>query len=249
MRMTALLAAALMICCAPALAATKEGEPVLLRLSWRVSIDAQGHVTQLQAKADKRTERMALVRDAVEKRIRAWQFTPGAVDGVPQATETTLAVTTTLLPRSGDDYEIRIDEARTGAEIAKVQVPRYPQDAVRNGTSGLVVLRVAFDADGKVTSAVPDKDETKAAAALVKASLDAVKTWTFQPERVAGHGVAGTTELPMCFQVVPLVGMRVPEVPRCEWKPKGYRGALAQGEALALDPVAKLATDVADHTL
>lgn len=249
MRNSTLLAISMMFCCAPAFAAAKDGEPVSLRLSWRVSLDAQGHVTQLQAKPDKRVERMTAVRDSVEKKIRSWQFTPGAVNGVPQATETNLVVTTTLLPRSGDDYEIRIDEARTGAEIAKVQVPRYPQGAARNGTSGLVVLRIEFDADGKVTSALADKDETKAAAALIKASLDAVKTWTFQPERVAGRGVAGTTELPMCFQVVPLVGLRAPEVPRCEWKPKGYRGALAQGEALAIDPVAKLATDVVDHTL
>jgi len=245
------LALASMAFTASAFADDKAPDAIPLSLSWQLSIDAQGHVAKLVATPDKRAERMPQVREAVEKRIREWQFVPGAVDGQPQATETVLSVSTTLLAQHGDDYQIRIDDARTGAAILKTQPPRYPTDAVRSGASGLVVMHVDFDGNGKVTAAQADTNETKAVASLVKAALDGVKTWTFQPERVGGHGIAGSTMLPVCFQVMPVgfMGPNAHRPPPCAWTPAGHRGALAQGESIGINPVARLATDVIDHTL
>ena len=234
-----------------AFADDKTSDAIPLSLSWQLSIDAQGHVARLQATADKQVERMPQLRAAVEKKIREWQFVPGSVDGQPQATETVLSVSTTLLAQQGDDYQIRIDDARTGAAISKTLPPRYPTDAVRSGASGLVVVHVNFDGNGKVTAAQADTIESKAPASLVKAAVDGVRTWTFQPERVGGHGIAGSTLLPVCFQVVPVgfMGPNAHRPPPCAWTPPGHRGALAQGESFGVDPVAKLATDVVDHTL
>jgi len=234
-----------------ALADAQAPDAIPLSLSWQLSIDAQGHVAHLQATPDKRADRMPQVRAAVEKKIRGWQFVPGSVDGQPQATETVLSVSMTLLAQQGDDYQIRIDDARTGAAIGKTLPPRYPTDAVRSGASGLVVMHVDFDGNGKVTAAQADTGETKAGASLVKAALDGVKTWTFLPERVGGHGIAGSTLLPVCFQVMPVgfMGPNAHRPPPCAWTPPGHRGALAQGESIGVDPVAKLATDVVDHTL
>lgn len=232
-------------------AGDKAPDAIPLSLSWQLSIDAQGHVAQLQATPDKRAERMPQVRAVLEKKIREWQFVPGSVDGKPQATETLLTVSTTLPAQRGDDYQVRIDDVRTGAGIGKMVPPRYPIDAVSKGASGRVVVNVSFDADGKVTEAKADYSQSNAPGILIKAALDAAKSWTFQPERVGGHGVAGSTMLPTCFQLVPVgfMGPRAHLPPPCTWTPPGHRGALAQGETIGVNPVAKLASDVLDHTL
>jgi len=36
---------------------------------------------------------------------------------------------------------------------------------------------------------------------FTQAALNAVKKWSFEPERVDGHGVAGSVEIPIYFQI------------------------------------------------
>jgi hypothetical protein len=109
--------------------------------------------------------------------------------------------------------------------------------------TGLVVLRVNYAADGTVVSAEPEADSPKVDERLTKAASAATKTWTFRPEVVGGHALAGAVVVPFCFSIAP--GKK----PDCSWKPKGENAALGDGEALALEPAAKLTTDVAGHAL
>jgi hypothetical protein len=73
-----------------------------------------------------------------------------------------------------------------------------------------------------------------------------VNQWTFQPERVDGHGVAGAQSLPVCF-ALSAVGSHAP--PSCAWNPPGRHAPVGEGQSVALDPAARLVNDVAGHAL
>jgi hypothetical protein len=82
---------------------------------------------------------------------------------------------------------------------------------------------------------------------LVEASVKAARSWTFQPEIVGGRALAGTSVVPICYALNVLDTNR--KEGKCDWKAPGHDRALENGEALALDPAAKLLTDVAGRTL
>ncbi|MGN6518814.1 MAG: hypothetical protein ACTHK2_05235 [Dokdonella sp.] len=77
---------------------------------------------------------------------------------------------------------------------------------------------------------------------LVEAALSSVKYWTFSPEVVDGHPIAGKAAIPVCFW---LEGMNPPD---CEWK-NPRTGAKGSSDAIALDPVARLDSDVIGSVL
>ena len=247
MRPSILTAPSLLLVAASACAASDGADPIRLTVAWNVKLDAQGHVTQLDPIANARADRVPKIRERIEQEIRGWSFVPGAVDGVPAATDTILSTTVTLQPGTGDSFRIIFDDARTGGRIGKTVFPKYPLAAVKRHETGMVVLRVDYDADGKVRSAAVDPASPASAQRLVDASLEAVRQWTFQPERVAGHGVPGSQSLPVCFSLS-LVGSHA-AIPPCEWNAPGKHAPIGEGESVALNPAARLVNDVAGHAL
>jgi TonB family protein len=231
-------------------AADKAEEPIKLDFAWKLSLDAQGHVAQLTAITNKRSDRVPQVRDRIEQAIRSWAFVSGKVDGRPAPTDTHLSVSISLVPNDENSYRIAFDNVRTGGSVLKAAPPHYPESAVRDRKTGMVVLRVDYDADGKTVKAALDPDAPPIDKALVDASIDVVmKKWTFQPELVDGHGIPGTQVLPICYSIFEVpVHSRNP-APGCLWRPPGNRAAIGQGDSLAINPVAHLAVDVAGHAL
>jgi TonB family protein len=233
---------------APACAPGGESDaPIRLTLAWTLVLDAQGHVERMTAIPDQRADRVPQIRARLEQEIRGWDFVSGTVDGRSAATETVLSATVTLQPAAADSFRVVFDDVRTGGRIAKAVPPKYPLASVKQHETGMVVLRVDYDADGKVRSARVDPDSPTVAQRLIDASLAAVNQWTFQPERVGGHGVAGTQSLPVCFALSP-VGSRRP-VPPCAWNPPGRHAPVGEGQSVALHPAARLVNDVAGHAL
>jgi TonB family protein len=230
-------------------AAEKPAEPIKLELSWNLSLDAQGHVTQLMAVPNKRADRVPQVRERLEQEIRSWPFVSGTVDGHPAPTETSLSILISLLPNDENSYRIVFDDARTGGRVAKFTFPHYPASAVRERKTGMVVLRVDYDANGKAVSAAPDPSSPQNAKALVQASVEAAKLWTFQPERVDGHGVPGTQVLPVCYALLDMPPRAGQMEAACRWNPPGKHAAISQGDSLAINPVAHLANDIVGHAL
>ncbi|MDR3389565.1 MAG: energy transducer TonB [Rudaea sp.] len=247
MRLPILLGLPLLALACGAQAAETTPQPVKLTLEWNLSIDAQGHVTRLDAVENPRASPLPQVREKLDQAIRGWRFTPGTIDGQGEPTNTLLVVAVALLPQGGDAYRIRVDDARTGGRIAKAVPPHYPYEAVHNYTSGMVVVRAEYDASGRVTSATLEQGAPAAPTSLTKAAIDAVRHWTFQPERVGGRGVAGTDVFPVCFSVMPL-GAKPPAT-NCNWTPPGHAIAIGEGQALALGPATQLLTEVAGQTL
>lgn len=227
--------------------AASAGSPIRIALCWHVSLDAQGHVTQLEPIPDKRVDRVPVIRQKIEEAIRGWDFMPGTVNGHSEPTETGLTVRAELPVRDGRITQIRITGADVGASFAKVTPPRYPGKAIRDQDAGEVVLRVAYDASGKPTEIVPVPDSPSTSKELTEASVQAVRSWTFQPEVVGGHALAGTAFVPICYS------LRVTGTNRsmgtCDWKAPGGNHTPENGESVALNPAAKLLTDVAGRTL
>jgi TonB family protein len=221
----------------------KAAEPVKVYFAWDLSLDARGHVTQLTAIANQRTDRLPQIRERLEQAIRSWDFVSGTLDGHPAPTDTHLSVSVSLLPNDESSFRIVFDDVRTGGRILKGAPMHYPKSAVIEHKTGMVVVRVDYDANGKVASATLDPNSPKAADALVAASIDGVKKWTFQPERVDGHGVPGTQVIPVCYSLSSM------PAPMCKWNPPGKHAAIGEGESLAVNPAAHLATDIVGHAL
>lgn len=224
-------------------AQTKAPAPIKVTLAWNLSLDANGHVTRLEKIGVNRADRIPQIRSRVEQAIRGWQFIPGTIDGKPAATQTRLSLDLSLLAQSAQTMAIRVDSADTGAWYGTQSRVRYPAKAVRFHRVGEVVLTVSFDADGKVTAVAPTPGAPSVDQSLIDAATASVKKWTFRPETVAGHGVAGSVITPFCFQVDPR------NDPDCHWRAPGHDAPLAQGETFALNPVARLRTDVAGRIL
>ena len=112
-----------------------------------------------------------------------------------------------------------------------------------------MVVRVAYDSDGKIAATELEQTAHKPPTSLAKAALDSVKHWSLQPELVGGHGVAGTADFPVCFALFDTTARPRAADLNCGWTPPGHTGALGEGEALAIDSATRLLTEVAGHTL
>jgi len=213
-----------------------------LSSTWAVSLDASGHVV----KAESIDDVITAVRDPLAREIQRWQFVPGKIDGQGAPTDTTLTLALTLAGDGFDKYRIRIDDAKTGGRADKMTAPRLPGEAIRKGLQGIVVVRVAYDANGKVLSAAPQEGAPDVAPMLSKSAIESVKHWTFKPETVGGHAIAGTAVLPLCF-TVSKSAVTPPKV-ACEWRPPNA-SPNAWGGLTSMEPAARLATDVVGRTL
>jgi hypothetical protein len=229
---------------APAHAAV---DNVHVDVDWRVTIDPQGHVTAMTALPHERVDKVPQIRARLEQEVRTWQFLPGLIDGKPEETQTSLHVRATLTAASNDTMNIRLDHAGVGPTRVKMVVPRYPAEAIRHHKIGEVVLRIGYDANGHVFSVAPAADAPKVDPSLIAASEKAAHHWTFQPESVGGHGLAGFVYAPFCYSLNEIGGHRYQG--KCDWVAPGSKDALRDGETLALNPATKLLTDVAGRTL
>jgi protein TonB len=59
-------------------------------------------------------------------------------------------------------------------------LPRYPEEARKNKTQGVVVLRVSIAADGRVTDVKVLRAPTDQ---LGGAAAEAIRQWTYEPAR------------------------------------------------------------------
>ncbi len=75
--------------------------------------------------------------------------------------------------------------------------PRYPSDALRNGESGTVLVRIEVGADGEPTAvSVVARSGSRS---LDRAAVQAAKRWGFRPAQQNGRAVAGAVEVPIAF--------------------------------------------------
>ncbi len=76
--------------------------------------------------------------------------------------------------------------------------PPYPEQALKQGLDGMVMLLIAVGADGKPTAVQVEHSEP--AGVFDAAAVNAAKQWTFMPERKHGKPVAGRVRVPITFK-------------------------------------------------
>jgi TonB family protein len=172
--------------------------PHFVTLAWKLSLDSSGSITRLDLLNE---EVGSALYDQMDPVVRSWHFTPGKLDGRPAPTNTLLTVVVALDDGGADEYRARVVFAKTGGTPKHVIEPRYPLEAIRMRRDGLVLLKIDHDAAGRIVSIsrVMQKGAGPVDQKLVNASLDAARQWTFDPETVDGHPVAGSVVMPFCF--------------------------------------------------
>ncbi len=227
-------------------AAAATSAPITIETSWDVSLDANGNVTDVA----QHTAVKSILADPLATAIRGWAFQPGQIDGQPAPTQTTLHLSVAVAQQANDGYAVRVLRASTGGRVDNASTaPIFPTSGapLRSGSlSGLVVLKIRYDESGSVISAEPAPGAPKVQKALSRSAIRAVREWTFQPERVGGHGIASTVYVPICFSVST---SRQPDDGCKEWaSPEAPKG-IAEGAAFALEPAATLKSDVVGQLL
>jgi len=225
--MKRVLASLTLLLAAACALADEASAPVEVSLSWRASVGADGQLTAL-APAD---ELNAELYKRFEADVRTWRFTPGKVNGVPAATDTTLTVGIRLNPVPGG-FRPEILDAQTGVGYGKMVAPTYPEGALKSRRGGAVLSRVTFDGQGDVQEVETiDGGFPEAGGDLKRAARVALRRWKFHPESIGGRGYGGTAFVPICFSVSP-----GPETP-CRYVTPLTNQKLRNGSLLAVDPL------------
>lgn len=108
----------------------------------------------------------------------------------PQASETTAQVGTSTVPLAPGDQPVPLN--------GQTPPPRYPGNALRNGESGTVLVRVEVDTNGMPAGvALVQRSGSRD---LDRAAMEAVRQWRFQPAQREGRAVAGSVVIPIEFK-------------------------------------------------
>lgn len=120
----------------------------------------------------------------------------------PPAPAAAAPVETTPLPPSIDEPAPVAGEAMQAPSPLPDQSPspRYPQDALRRGETGTVILQVQVDAQGQPVSV--DVSQRSGSRDLDRAAVEAVSRWRFSPALdAAGNAVPGGLSVPVDFKL------------------------------------------------
>ncbi|MBS0557838.1 MAG: energy transducer TonB [Proteobacteria bacterium] len=209
---------------------------------WRVVINAQGSITSITPAPYENINQLKQIRRRLEAEAKTFQFAPGTVDGKPAETRTGLHLSTTLLRVGPDKVNIRLDCAGAGASLLQARFPRFPADAIRAQKGGYVVLRIAYNANGAISSIATDPRSHDATPALIDASEKAVREWRIIPDTVGGQPLPGEAFAPFCYR------FDAHDAKACTGLPACSDDTLPDSATTTVHG-AKLLTDVAGRTL
>lgn len=177
-----------------------------MTLTGQIDVTAEGAVSNLVL--DQKSTVSPAVAAFVERTIRPWRFEPTLVDGKVVAARAPLRVRLRGTSTGNGDYEVSMtnvdfseyDPKATDSVTAKrLTPPRYPDEAIRIGGQGDVVLVIKVARDGTVADVVaeqvnmtvagPERTMAKLRDVLAKASINTARKWTFIPP-TSGEDVA-----------------------------------------------------------
>jgi protein TonB len=90
---------------------------------------------------------------------------------------------------------LRAPETTLAAKLIKQVDPEYPEQASSSGISGGVVLNAHIDETGRVQ----DVQTISGDPVLVRAAVDAVRRWEYQPSSVNGQPRQSDTQIVITF--------------------------------------------------
>ena len=185
----------------PTMAESQLKKTLKFYVSYELTLASDGSIEKLMLRDKKLSP---LMTDFLEKSIRSWRFTPGSIQGLPQRTESALWLNVEAKPREDGKYDLQIFDANTGLlGVAVITPPRYPKNELIRGQEAVLRLLVSYDENGFVTNvertAKLSTREEKLMKPFELASFSAAKKWRFNPEKIGGLGVAGTSIVPIKF--------------------------------------------------
>lgn len=233
-------------CPAATQAHADDGKRIELWVKAAVTISPEGGITALRWDGTPKPV-VASVQAGIEPKVRGLSFEPGRIDGVAAETETTLSLKLVLLERPDRSMGIRIAEASTGAAALEMAPPSYPASQLMSGGEAEVVSEIEIGRDGGVTlldaSYRGNSKRQSSRKEFLDSSIEAIRGWKYRVERVGGHPVAARMSIPIQFCLSPS------KRPWCDGSEGATRSANGRqgpaGEAVALDSVARLKTDLA----
>ena len=165
-----------------------------------MTVDETGHVTSLEWLDKGKIE--SLVTERFTPVVKAWVFEPAMADGVAATADTALLLNVIGTVADDGSVTLGLKSARTGIRAESMPPPQYPARPLRQEVDATVSVVLAVDANG--TAAVASMDFAGSSGAQYRrdftdATTDAVKTWVFKPEVVAGRAVAGKVRMPITY--------------------------------------------------
>lgn len=114
----------------------------------------------------------------------------------PARTASARASASTQARNRGNGTATAVARSRNAALLAHA-TPRYPVAALRSGTEGTVMLRIAVGANGVPTDI--GYAQRSGNRDLDRAAMQAAHDWRFRPARHEGRAVASTVNVPVRF--------------------------------------------------
>jgi len=185
----------------PTMAESPLEKPMAFYVGYELTLAPDGSIEKLALRGKKLSP---LITDFLEKSVRSWKFTAGGVAGVPQRTESALWLNVEARPRQDGNYELVIVDANTGAfGASSMASPMYPKEELMSGREAVLSILISYDENGVVTKvervAKLGAREERLMRPFEQASFSAAKKWRFNPERIGGRGIAGTSIVPIKF--------------------------------------------------
>jgi TonB family protein len=176
-----------------------------LWLNADITIDQHGRMASLDWKNAQPGRQ--LIAERLTQRVQAWEFVPAMVDGQRMETRTGLIIGIHVTEHPDGSVALQITDAHTGPRPVSTVPPRYPVDAVSAGVSGLVVVDLQVEPDGKPVILdmrfEGSSGKRSYRESFTTATKSAVTAWTFQPEVVAGRAVRTRMQVPVDFCLEP----------------------------------------------
>jgi len=167
-------------------------------------IDANGHVVDADLKAKDVDEAFA---STIEGLVKQWRFRPAMADGQPATAATMLWVQIVVDIDKSQSARVTARYLRHGAAPRDLQqAPRYPKDAIRSQVSAEVAVVATVDAEGKpvnieLHSLMMNLDDARLGKRFAAETMETIRRWKFQPEKVNGRPVASRVVVPIKYTI------------------------------------------------
>jgi len=154
--------------------AKKQGLQGVVELE--ATINRAGHVVGVKVLPAQAPQ--PLLEAAAVAAVRQWKYAPYKINGKAQAVIFTVTITFALSDKKEDQQAAKAFDDRP-KRISDVK-PVYPEEALKQGIQGVVLVEATIDEKGDVVAAkaLPAKNPQPL---LEEAALTAVRQWKFEP--------------------------------------------------------------------
>jgi TonB family protein len=183
---------------ASGIAAVRKSVQASMRVTGNITVAPDGHVAAYTL--DHAGKLPSAVANLLNQTVPRWTFESISVDGHPASAKAAMSIRVVAVPQGGERYTLSVagvvfgggedDSGRTLVTKHR-EAPIYPPEALRARAAGTVYVLVRVDRQGKVAEAVArqvdlrvvgsDRDMASWRDMFAKATLRAVRKWTFKP--------------------------------------------------------------------